>query len=100
MTNSVRKMMVSDHMKVAQLFTSINACFNHVFEHTMSNPFEGNTETPAQVNQCHHCPGCTGELERLYGRIVQRGAQDILFAAYTTKSTYSVDNLVSFISAQ
>ena len=100
MTNSIRKMMASDHIKVAQLFTSINACFNHVFEHTMSNPFHQNTETPPRVDKCHHCPGCTRELEQLYGRIVQQGAQDILFAAYTTTSKYSVDDLVSFISEQ
>ena len=100
MTNSIRKMMASDHTKVAQLFTSINACFNHVFEHTMSNPFQPNTETPPQVDKCHHCPGCTRELERLYRRIIQWGAQDILFAAYTTTSTYSVNDLVLFISAQ
>ena len=53
-----------------------------------------------RVDRCHHCPGCTRELERLYGRIVQRGAQDILFAVYTTTSTYSVRDLVQFISEQ
>ena len=57
MTNSFRKTMVSDHIKVAQLFTSIHACFNHVFEHTLSNLFHPNTETSQRVDRCHHCPG-------------------------------------------
>ena len=59
-----------------------------------------NPEMSQRVDRCHHCPGCTRELERLYGRIVQRGAQDILFAVYTTTSTYSVRDLVQFISEQ
>ena len=92
--------MVSDHIKVAQLFTSIHACFNHVFKHTLSNSFHPNTETSQRVDRCHHCPGCTRKLKKLHGTIVQRGAQDIFFAAYTTTSKYSVGDLVQFISEQ
>ena len=100
MTNSFKNMMVSDHIKVTQLFTSIHACFNHVFEHTLSTLFHPNLEMSQRVDRCHHCPGCTRELKTLYGRIVQGGAQVILFAAYTTTSKYSVRDLVQFISEQ
>ena len=51
-------------------------------------------------HRCNHCPGCTGELERLYGVVVRGGAQDILFVAYTTTSKYSIGNLAQFISDQ
>ena len=100
MTKSFRSMMISDHMKVAQLFTSIHSCFNHVFEHSLSNPFIRNEELPHTQHRCNHCPGCNGELENLYGVVVRAGAQDILFAAYTTTSKYSIGDLAQFISDQ
>ena len=100
MTNSFRSMMISDHIKVAQLFTSIHSCFNHVFEHSLSNPFLRNEVLPVTQQRCNHCPGCTGELERLYRVVVLRGAQDILFAAYTTTSKYKIGDLAQFISNQ
>ena len=100
MTNRFRSMMISDHIKVAQLFTSIHSCFNHVFEHSLSNPFLPNDDLPINQQKCNHCPGCTGELERLYHVVVLRGAQDILFAAFTTTSKYKIGDLAQFILDQ
>ena len=92
--------MISDHIKVAQLFTSIHSCFNHVFEHSLSNPFLRNEVLPITQQRCNHCPGCTGKLERLYHVVVLSGAQDILFAAFTTTSKYKIGDLAQFISDQ
>ena len=82
------------------MFTSIHSCFNHVFEHSLSNPFLRNKTLPVTQQRCNHCPGCTGELERLYRVVVLGGAQDILFAAYTTTSKYKIGELAQFISDQ
>ena len=93
-------MMIRDHIKVAQLFTSIHSCFNHVFKHSLSNPFLQNETLPVTQQRCNHCPKCTGELERLYRVVVLGGAQDILFAAFTTISKYKIGDLAQFISDQ
>ena len=100
MTSTFRNMMVKDHIEVAQLFPSINSCFNHVFEHRLSNLFQRNTEIPITQDRCNLCPGCTGELKQLYGRIMCEGAQDILFTAFTTTLKYNISDLVQFISEQ
>ena len=98
MTLTFQNIVVKDHIQqVDQLFTSINSCFNHVFEHTLSNPFQHNTEIPIMQDRCNRCPGCPGELEQLYGRIIREGAQDILF---TTTSKYNIGNLVQLFLEQ
>ena len=100
MTQRFREGMLSDHIQVAQLFTSINTCFNHFFEVTLSNP-DLHNNTPPEFERCNHCPGCDHTLRHLYTRVGRNAAQEIPFAAYTSNAPkYTVKALSDFISEQ
>ena len=99
MTQQFRESMLSDHIQVAQLFTSIHTCFNHFFEVNLSNP-DIHNNTPPEFERCNHCPGCDHTLQHLYTRVGRDAAQEILFATYTSNAKYTVKALSDFISEQ
>ncbi len=99
MTRRYREEMLSNHIEVAQLFTSINSCFNHYFEVTLSEPNDDGHPSPELV-RCNHCPGCDNTLRTLYRPVDRNCAQEILFAAYTSKAEYTIKALTDFFSTQ
>ena len=99
MTQRFREDMLTDHIQVAKLFTSINTCFNHFFETILSNP-DIHNNTPPELERCNHCPGCDNTLQNLYSRVGRDAAQEILFAAYTSNAKYTVKALSNYFSEQ
>ena len=94
-----RENILTDHIQVAQLFTSINICFNHFFEVILSNP-DIHNNTPLELERCNHCPGCHNTLQHLYTCVGRNAAQEILFAAYTSNAKYTVKALSNYFSEQ
>ena len=90
---------LSNHIQVAQLFTSMNTNFNHFFKMILSN-LDIQNNTPLELEHCNHCPGCNNTLQHLNGRFERDAAQEILFAAYTSNAKYTVKALSNYFSGQ
>ena len=99
MTQRFREDMLTDHIQVAQLFTSINTCFNHFFEVILSNP-DIHNNTPPELERYNHCQGCDNTLQHLYTCVGRNAAQEILFTAYTSNAKYTVKALSNYFLEQ
>ncbi len=98
MTAEYRRSMVADHLAVAKLFCSVDACFNETFETALANPdVRINPDEVGESNRCGICPGCRRELASLYQRIALDGAKEILFSVVNCKPQFTVKEFVDYI---